>query len=162
MKPIWIAAIVIILAAGSWYAFSANRATAPTNGVDVSFEETGTNSSGEVTIGDGPTITLTDAGFSPSTLTVSEGSTVRFVNESSGGMWVGSDDHPTHTNYDGTSTREHCADGAANNGTFDQCAPTSTDSSWEYTFTKTGTFGYHNHVGASNTGTIVVVGMITP
>jgi len=160
MKPIWIIALVIIVIAGSWYALSANRASAPANNMntEVSFQDTGTNSSGAVTLGDPDVaaVTLTDSGFSPSTVTVSVGDTVRFVNQSSRGMWVGSNEHPTHTDYDGTSTREHCAGGVTTNGTFDECASAPKGSSWQYTFSKAGTFGYHNHVGASDTGTVVV------
>lgn len=101
-------------------------------------------------------VTLTDAGFTPSTVTVAVGDTVRFVNDSSRGMWVGADEHPTHTEYDGTSTREHCVNGTAVGGTFDQCASTPRGSSWEFTFTRAGTFGYHNHTGASSVGTVIV------
>jgi len=28
--------------------------------------------------------------------------------------------------------------------------------SWEFTFTKAGTFGFHNHTGASSVGTVIV------
>ena len=71
-------------------------------------------------------------------------------------MWVGADEHPTHTEYDGTSTREHCSDGQTLGGSFDMCRAAVAGEFWEYTFTKAGTFGYHNHVGASAVGTIVV------
>ena len=156
-KTAWIIIIVVLLVAVGAYAFSTNRAVAPAGTQDeiattsvpvVQEEEDG-----------GPAftvITLTDSGFSPATVTVRAGETVRFVNQSSRGMWVGSDDHPTHTEYDGTTTREHCADGAATNGTFDQCASVAAGDSWDYTFERAGTFGYHNHVGASDTGTVIV------
>ena len=153
-KTAWIAVVVILILAFAWYAFSANEATAPT--------ETATSTSPSAEQGmEEPTenetlVTLTDDGFSPARVTVSAGETVRFVNQSSRPMWVGSDEHPTHTEYDGTTTREHCADGTNVNGTFDQCAGAPTGSSWEYTFLKSGTFGYHNHLGAAHTGTVVV------
>jgi len=98
------------------------------------------------------TVTYSDQGFSPAQLTVAVGETVRFVNSSSREMWVGVDDHPTHTKYDGTSRSEHCPGTSA----FDQCARSGPGTSWDYTFTKAGTFGYHNHAGASDVGTIIV------
>lgn len=96
-------------------------------------------------------VTYTNDGFSPQTVTVNVGDTVRFENESSGGMWVGSDVHPTHSKYDGTSRTQHCADGGSDS--FDQCGVGDV---YEFTFDKTGSFGYHNHVNSSDNGTIVV------
>ena len=98
-------------------------------------------------------VTYTDNGFSPDTITVAAGETVQFVNNSTRGMWVGVDNHPTHTLYDGTSRSEHCGDSS---NTFDQCTASDPGTSWEFTFDKTGTFGYHNHVRANDGGTVIV------
>lgn len=160
-KVIWIVLVLIGIIGIGWLAFG-NRADAP------AVTETATTTDMTRNVSDpsmaegedgGPAfavVTLTDSGFTPSTLTVNAGETVRFINESSRGMWVGSDDHPTHTHYDGTSTREHCANGMATNDTFDQCTAVNRGDYWDYTFERAGSFGYHNHVGASQTGTIVV------
>ena len=157
-KAIWaVLALVAVIGIG-WYAF-ANQAEAPAGESMQNATSTETGTSQNEGEDGGPTftvVTLTDAGFSPASVTIEAGETVRFANESSRGMWVGSDDHPTHTDYDGTSTREHCADGMANNGTFDQCAAVNQGDYWDYTFERAGSFGYHNHVGASHTGTVVV------
>lgn len=151
-KIIWAVLAVIILAVIGWYAFGPNTASAPIEtGTETPQAADETSETTTATI-----ITYTDAGFSPSSVTIAVGDTVRFVNQSSGALWVGSNDHPTHTQYDGTTTREHCADGKATNGTFDQCNRGEAGTSWEYTFQKAGTFGYHNHSGASHTGTVVV------
>jgi len=95
------------------------------------------------------TVTYEDGQFSPQTVTIKQGQTVRF--ESVGGnMWVGVDQHPTHTEYDGTSLREHC------NGqqkSFDQCEVGDT---YSFTFDQAGEFGYHNHVNPSAGGTVIV------
>ena len=156
-KIVWIAVIAIVLIGGAWYMLAAQKAAAPTMPDNAAIgTETGTMPAAATDEGVDATVTLTDAGFTPSTVTVNVGDTVRFVNQSPRGMWVGSDEHPTHTDYDGTTTREHCADGVNTTGTFDQCGASSGSSSWDYTFEKAGTFGYHNHVGASNTGTVVV------
>jgi plastocyanin len=81
---------------------------------------------------------------------VQVGETVRFES-STGDMWVGVDEHPTHTQYDGSTTQQHCPN--TNNTTFDQC---ETGTTYEFTFDKAGEWDYHNHVQASQTGTIVV------
>lgn len=97
------------------------------------------------------TVTYTADGFSPSTLNVRTGDTVRFVNESGGTMWVASAVHPIHAVYDGTSLSQHCATGATKS--FDQC---SAGDEYSFTFDKAGTWKYHDHTHASETGTIIV------
>ena len=85
-------------------------------------------------------VTFTDSGFSPKTVTVATGSVVAFMNESTGGMWVASDVHPTHQLLPGFDAQKSVAKGG----------------SYEYTFTKVGTWTYHNHVAPTQTGTVVV------
>lgn len=96
------------------------------------------------------TVRFTDNGFNPSTLTIQKGEEVVFLDESSRTMWVATDNHPTHTKYDGTSLRSHCS---GSTDTFDQC---ETGSSFSFTFNKTGSFGYHNHKPFVSGGTIIV------
>lgn len=85
-------------------------------------------------------VTYTDSGFGPTTLEVSVGSTVTFVNESSRGMWVASAVHPTHQLLPG----------------FDQLSQVSRGGTYEYTFARIGTWKYHNHQNPADTATIVV------
>lgn len=154
-----IAILVIALIAIGAYAFSTNRAAAPSNEAMIQEPVANTDTTIENEEDGGPAftvITLTENGFSPASVTVARGETVRFINESSRGMWVGADEHPTHTEYDGTSTREHCANGMNTAASFDQCSSVTRGEFWDYTFEKTGTFGFHNHVGASNIGTVIV------
>ncbi len=83
-------------------------------------------------------INYNDGVFSPASLTVKEGTIVKFKNTSSGSsMWVGSDPHPTHTQH----------------SEFDQL---KTGDEFSFTFTKKGTWGYHNHLRANARGTITV------
>ena|SRR3989338_3829672 len=97
-------------------------------------------------------VEYTDAnGFTPDNIAVKIGDTVKFFNKSSGKMWVGSDIHPTHMNYDGTGLRDHCAAGAT--ASFDQCA---SGTEYSFTFTKTGSFNYHNHSRPGMKGTVTV------
>lgn len=94
---------------------------------------------------------LTARGFSPATLTVKKGTTVTFINDTTESMWVGSDQHPSHTGYAGTSKNEHCPDTAG--VAFDQCA---VGNSYSFTFNKVGTWGYHNHTNAGFKGAVTV------
>lgn len=84
-------------------------------------------------------ITLTQAGFSPSTLTVKAGTKISWINNSGSGLSVNSNPHPIHTNYSPLNI------GAIGDG-----------QSKSLIFDKPGTYGYHNHLNPSQTGTIVV------
>ena len=96
-------------------------------------------------------VVLTDDGFSPARVTVNAGDTVTFVNQSSFGMWIGSDDHATHAAYSGTDRSAHCPD---TDGTaFDQC---TVGGQYSFTFAQPGTWGFHDHVAAQFTGTVTV------
>ncbi|MBI3261245.1 cupredoxin domain-containing protein [Candidatus Berkelbacteria bacterium] len=86
------------------------------------------------------TVTYTATGFSPSSVTVKSGSTVAFTNEGSEEMWVASDPHPIHIGLRG----------------FDAKKGIGAGQTYSFTFTKTGTFGFHNHLNSSRTGTVVV------
>jgi plastocyanin len=85
-------------------------------------------------------VLITSSGFSPSTLTIKAGDTVTFINKDSNPHWPASDPHPTHTNYPG----------------FDALRPLKTGESYSFTFTKQGTWGYHDHLNPSLRGTIIV------
>lgn len=96
-------------------------------------------------------VRYTDSGFEPSEITVEQGEDVTWIDESNNPMWVASDQHPSHTQYDGTSLNQHCEDGESD--TFDQC---SEGEEYEYRFEKAGTWEYHNHEFAAHGGTVVV------
>ena len=85
-------------------------------------------------------VSYTDGGYSPGTVTIKVGGTVTFKNNSSKNMWPASDSHPTHTDYPG----------------FDSLQGIAAGGQWSFTFTKTGTWGYHDHLTPGKTGTIVV------
>lgn len=102
------------------------------------------------------TVTYTDQGFSPKSVSVAVGSNVKFVNNSTHSMWVASDVHPTHAKYDGTSTSQHCVSGSATGGTFDECTAITPGTVYTFAFAKAGSFTYHNHVQASDSGIVTV------
>ncbi len=94
------------------------------------------------------TIVYTDAGFSPASITVAKGTTVTFVNHSSGDMWPASNPHPIHNGYPTT--------GGCKTSTFDACGHIASGSSWSFTFSIPGTWGYHNHLNPEQGGTVIV------
>lgn len=95
-----------------------------------------------------------NSGYVPLELKIKAGDTVVFKNESSRGVWTASAIHPTHTVYDGTSLQNHCPN--LENDYFDQCKSSQSGESWSFTFTKTGTWTYHNHIDPIYFGKIIV------
>lgn len=150
MKIVIVLIVIAVLGVGAYIvlggAADVEEALAPTT-EQQNTTETPTPTQGATVV------TYTDTGFSPASVTVSVGDTVRFVNSGTRDMWVGADEHPTHTEYDGTSKDEHCPN---TTGAFDQCARSGPGTSWEFTFTKAGSFGYHNHAESDHVGTVVV------
>jgi plastocyanin len=86
------------------------------------------------------TVTYNGTTFSPAQVTVMSGTTVKFVNQSNKLVWVASDPHPTHTDYPGFDAKKGLTQGQ----------------SYEFTFDKIGTWGYHNHLNPSQTGSVIV------
>lgn len=99
-------------------------------------------------------VIYTDSGYSPKEITIKIGETVTWKNQSSGGMWTSSGMHPTHVIYSGSSLDEHCPD--IKNVSFDECASAQPGESWSFKFNKEGIWKYHNHVRASDFGSIIV------
>jgi len=85
-------------------------------------------------------VTYLSSGFSPSTLTIKAGDTVTFKNSCSKDVWPASDPHPTHSDYPA----------------FDPGKAIPPGGEWSFTFTKVGTWGYHNHLQPGQIGTIIV------
>ncbi len=83
------------------------------------------------------TVIYADSGFSPNSLNVKIGTTVKFINESNRQMWVASDPHPVHTDY----------------SSFDQL---SDGDEYSFTFTEAGSYPYHNHLVPTDTGIVTV------
>lgn len=149
---------LIVLAAGAlvgWFVFGGNvpsvgnltgtqsqESPTPSQSGAPSYEEsTGTGTMEDKGgVAARTVVTFTDTGFAPETVTVKQGVTVTFVNESTKGMWVASAVHPTHQLLPG----------------FDQLASVGNGGTYEYAFVKVGTWKYHNHVNPTETGTVMV------
>lgn len=89
---------------------------------------------------DGKTIVITENGFTPESLTVSVGSTIKFVNSDTYWHWPASDPHPSHTFY----------------SELDPKQPIKPGTTWEVTLTKAGKWGIHDHLAPYVIGTITV------
>lgn len=153
-NSIWIVIVLIIVVLGGWFLLSGTPAKAPSTDQAPVATSTTTDTTPAATTTQGVTVAYTDQGFSPSSVAVPLGTTVTFVNQSAKNMWVASAMHPTHTLYSGTSLSQHCPDAA--NASFDQCAAGAPGSSFLFTFSKEGTWKYHDHTDATQFGTIIV------
>lgn len=99
----------------------------------------------EPTIPDGNDIAVFEIGyngtdFSSSPLTIKNGDVVIFKNNSDKSFWPASAFHPTHTNYPDFDTKKPIAPGQT----------------WQFKFTKTGQWAFHDHLNPSATGKIIV------
>lgn len=149
------AAALIVVGGGAWWYLS--QGTPAPEGATVTNGNTGPDYTPPADTGTpAPAQTIavsysSSAGFSPKTVTVKKGDTVTFTATDGSAMWVASDVHPSHAEYDGTTRQEHCAAGAA--PSFDQCSAGTT---YSFIFDKAGSFSFHNHVSSQNTGVVVV------
>jgi len=94
------------------------------------------------------TVDITSSSFSPKTLTITAGETVKFTNKDSRSSWPASAVHPTHTVYPET--------GGCIGSKFDACKGLAQDESYSFTFNEKGTWNYHDHSKPGMTGTIIV------
>lgn len=78
--------------------------------------------------------------FSPSELTIKNGDVVIFKNNSDQDFRPASGPHPVHTNYPEFDPKKSIAAGG----------------SWQFKFTKSGSWPFHNHLNPSIGGTITV------
>jgi plastocyanin len=86
------------------------------------------------------TIHYTNGGFSPNTLTIKQGTTVTFINDTEQPMWVASAPYPSHSGYPSFNQRRAVLNGGM----------------YSFTFTEIGGYNYQNDRNIANTGTIIV------
>lgn len=138
-----IAAIIVIVLVGVWFLVARNdddSETAVSENTNVPSESTPSatpESSSEITI------TITDAGFSPTSAAIKSGGTITWVNNSSRDVQIGANPHPEHTGNREVSGGEYTL----------VVAPGQQKS---ITVEKTGTFGFHNHLNSSQEATVIV------
>jgi plastocyanin len=78
--------------------------------------------------------------FSPATVSIKLGDIVIFRNKSQQDFWPASSAHPTHSEYP----------------EFDAKAAIAPGKSFDFKFTKLGTWKFHDHLSPSSTGSIIV------
>lgn len=83
---------------------------------------------------------MTENGFSPNLLTISQGDTVNFINDGTKPLWPASDIHPTHQVFPDFDPKKEIAPGQT----------------WSFQFTKAGSWQMHDHLFPQNLGKIIV------
>ncbi len=143
-KTLVIVIIAIIVVVGGVFIFSSNKTQAPKN----EFIDT---SKIPPLVGENPTPTQPVTpktitveyganGFSPASIEINVGDTVAFINKSTSNFWPASNPHPTHTDYPEFDAKKNITPGET----------------YSFTFTKTGTWGYHNHKNPAEKSTVIV------
>lgn len=144
MRNIYIAIVVlVIIAIGAFVFFQNNPVSKESSSSNNSSNSSNSTAETSSEAKDAVTITYSDSGFSPSTVTVKSSGTITWINSSSTQVQVGVDPHPSHTGNKEITGGKFTLD--LNSGQQESV-----------TVQKTGTFGYHNHLSADETGTIVV------
>jgi plastocyanin len=123
-----IVAIIIVLAVGMFFFFNSRKQVAPGEQTKAASQEPSV------------TIHITEEGFSPSEVTVKQGETVEWVNNTSAPRWPASNLHPTHEIYP----------------EFDPMEPVESGKTWSFTFAKAGSWSYHDHLAPNKRGIIEV------
>lgn len=85
-------------------------------------------------------ISYTNSCFVSGNQSIKKGDTIRFTNNSNGSMWPASDRHPEHDIY----------------SEFDSKGPIGNGGMYTFTFTRTGTWGYHDDIKPGCGGAITV------
>lgn len=170
-NALWIIIAIVLLGGGYWWWSMSGSGMTNTNPiVNEGAESPAPGASGTVLEGSGDvmapgvggdtaapttvTVAYDGAAYTPSTVTIKAGDTVIFKNTSGKNMWTASDEHPTHTEYDGSSRTTHCAASYTGVKPFDQCAPGTGD--YSFTFTKVGAIEFHDHLNPSAHGSVTV------
>jgi plastocyanin len=157
---VWVIIIVLLVLGLGWYFWSSNVGNMPITATgnlpaptpSANTDQASSTQNGMSGMPMNVTVTYNGSSFSSSTITVMKGATVTWT-DTAGKMWLASDPHPVHTGYDGTDRATHCAAGYTGAAPFDEC---SQGTSFSFTFNKTGTFGYHDHLNHDAKGTVVV------
>jgi len=137
MKRTIFVVVAIIVVIGAYYVYKMQKATPVTKQTEQTEQQVA-----PVVIGESQsfTVTYTDSGFSPVPLTIKLGDNVNFKNESSAPMWVASAPHPAHTDYPEFDAKKGAGEGET----------------YSFTFTKVGTWKYHDHLNPTRYGSIIV------
>lgn len=87
-------------------------------------------------------------GFSPQTLTIKQGQSVRFVNNANGELWIAAIGSGNNQVYPGESS--------CGGSSFDSCQVLHIGDFWQFTFNSPGTWIYQNNVDTTQAGVVIV------
>jgi plastocyanin len=144
-KKLLLVIIIIILFAGGYFLFLAPKDVkappieeiTPAQNAPSAVVETSTTTA---RIPKKYEVIYTADGFAPAVMNVEIGDTVVFKNKSGESFWPASNEHPTHASYP----------------EFDAKTEITDMKIYEFVFTKSGAWGYHNHLSPKMMGVVVV------
>lgn len=137
-RGVIIAIIIVILAGlGIWYlSYGRNADVSPDQSPNTQDNQPNPVSTNPSVV----EVKYTDTGFVPAEVKIRPGGVARFKNESTKMMWVASAPHPQHTDYP----------------EFDADKGYGTGETYSFTFTRTGTWKFHNHLAPTRFGRVTV------
>lgn len=129
-------------------ALNQERASQSSNSGQLNEEVSSQSSAGQVKFGAERIVIYNEAGYSPESISIKNGETVIFKNNSSRSMWPASAMHPSHRVYPTT--------GGCLGSTFDACNGVQPGRDWSFKFDIVGAWKYHDHLHPADRGIIVV------
>ena len=153
MKAV-VSVLVLVIIAAALYMIWPQLANAPQMGDEnLPSDENGQNTNVMPEKYDA-LITYTEDGYSPSSVTIRKGQSVRWTNSATADVetWPASAVHPTHSVYPETT------DGDCLGSAFDACRSLKQGGSWQFIFNEVGEWRFHDHLHPSKTGVVIVTG----
>lgn len=137
-------AIAMLLALAAFLVLNSRQASAPTvdsrqSTAGQTSDRANTGQEDNEAAGKIVTITFTDSGFEPNTIEVKKGTRVVVKNDSTSQVQFSSDEHPSHRNNPEMN--------------LSLIEPGESDT---YTAARVGTWGFHDHIDDTKTGTITI------
>jgi plastocyanin len=147
MKTIVIGILVVVIGAVVAYIVWPQLASAPGTDAKKSGEDTNTIPDYYDAL-----ISYTEEGYSPSSVTIKKGQSVRWTNDATSDVetWPASAVHPTHSIYP-VSSDSDCL-----GSSFDACRGLKQGGVWQFTFNEVGEWRFHDHLHPSKTGVVIV------
>ena len=106
-------------------------------------------------VGDTWTVYYKNGAYEPKEVNIKKGDAVKWVNSDAAPTWPASAIHPTHGVYP-----EQGGCPLIGGSSFDACGGLEQGKSWSFQFNFTGSWRYHDHLGASVTGVVNVTAYI--
>lgn len=136
--------VILLLVLAGWYLTKPKQTAVPqdqSTQSPVSTESAIPVASEEATMSkEANTVTITQSGFLPKSVTIKVGETVTWINDDSASHTVNSDLHPIHTLFP----------------ILNKVSLIKAGEKKSLQFTTAGTFTYHDHLNPSSTGSVTV------